>query len=250
MLISIRTLLLALGLCAMGWGAAAAFVPRQDIFLQRVAKSIIAGDPLKTDFLLAILPAVDAVEAREFCHPLGLHGAAIVRLRLFEDALSAGERDQLEAKSSSLRRAIRASLACGPADPYLWLVLFWLETTQDGFKPHHMRYLEMSYRLGPNEGWISLKRAGIALANWQRLPAALADATTSEFAALVANGAHRFAVSLLQGPGWPARDTLVAGLRPLPEHTRERFQNEIYREGLLLKVPGVVQDDKPAWMRR
>lgn len=247
---SVRLLLVALGLCGAVWGAAASLSSRSDVFVQRVARNIIAGEPVRADFLKRITADLEAVERKAVCHPFGTQGAAIIRLRLFEEAFSAGEREEIEQKFGLVRRAIHASLACAPADPYIWVVLFWLETTQTGFQPLHLKYLDMSYRLGPNEGWIGLTRVRLALANWPRLSAQLAETVTAEFSALVANGAYSFAAALLRGPGWPARDALLSGLRDQPEHKRKQFQNAIYRAGLGLKVPGITQDDRPVWMQR
>jgi hypothetical protein len=60
--------------------------------------------------------------------------------------------------------AIRQSLACSPADPFFWLALYALEPSAP------LNYLTASYRLGPNEGWIALKRNLVAFANFDELP--------------------------------------------------------------------------------
>jgi hypothetical protein len=61
--------------------------------------------------------------------------------------------DSIDSSMISLHNAIRRSLACPPADSFLWVVLFWVENAMYGFSSDHLECLHMSYSLGPNEGW-------------------------------------------------------------------------------------------------
>ena len=83
------------------------------------------------------------------------------------------------------RNAIRESLSCSPADPFLWLALYWLDGTQHGYRPEDLKYLELSYQLGPNEGWIALRRNSVAFATFQQLPPELAEFAINEFVGLL-----------------------------------------------------------------
>jgi hypothetical protein len=139
---------------------------------------------------------------------------------------------------------IRKSLASAPADPFLWTVLFWLENTQKGFKRDRLEYLQMSYLLGPNEGWIGVKRSRFAFALFRSLPPDLAEKTVREFARLVGSNYHSQAADILGGPGWPIRSILLAGLKDVDEESLQVFSKTLYRRGYNLQVPGV---DRPEW---
>src|SRR5262245_27448486 len=96
---------------------------------------------------------------RSIVFPSALHKATIVRHRLLEEAISSWIRNLIDAEMSSLGTSVRGSLACLPADPLLWLVPFWHESARTGFKPQSIAYLRLSYRLGPNHGWVIWQRS-------------------------------------------------------------------------------------------
>lgn len=242
-----RVLVVALGAAGVAWGAYALPPFWRQSPLEGMAKHIIAGDPYKTEALRAFEPAVEQVEQSHFCRPAARQAAAIIRLRLAEDAMAAGEQDRVDGALTSLREAIRRSIGCSPADPFLWVVLFWVENTVDGFEPGHMQYLRMSYRLGPNEGWIALKRSPLALALFDRLPPDLADMAVMEFANLLNSRFDREAVAIFTGPGWRARNRLLAGLKNVSEIARESFARALYTDGYDVDVPGIRRPDPRPW---
>ena len=88
-----------------------------------------------------------------------LRALAIVRLRLAEEAISDGDGTLIDQTLSTSETALRHSLSCSPTEPFLWFALFWTLLQQTNLK-----LLRMSYRLGPNEGWLSIRRSSLALA--------------------------------------------------------------------------------------
>src|SRR6185312_11066251 len=111
--------------------------------------------------------------------------AAIVHLRQAELAFATDNRRAIDARLATLSGAIDDALANAPSDPFLWLVRFWLDNTRNGFDASHLRELRMSYALGPNEGWIAVKRSRLALAAFPGLTPTLADSAVAEFSGLV-----------------------------------------------------------------
>src|SRR6185437_15382490 len=120
-----------------------------------------------------------------FDRALSLGKVAIVRLRRAELALSAGDRQQIDESLALLRRSIADALQDAPADPLLWLVLLWEESSREGFAPQNLRYLRMSYLRGPYEGWIAVKRNQFALSVFPELSPELSEAAVTEFVSLV-----------------------------------------------------------------
>ncbi len=147
--------------------------------------------PFKGVTLAEQLPTIESIEKAAWCRPAALRSAAIIRLRMVEAAASTGDHKHADEDLKSLGNVIRSSLSCLPADPFLWLVLYWVESTQNGIKPEYLNYLRMSYQLGPNEGWIALKRNPVAFANFALLPADLATDAINEFLGLINSELYR-----------------------------------------------------------
>ena len=127
---------------------------------------------------------------------------------------------------------IRSSLSCAPADPFLWLALYSVEVTENGFKPDYLKYLRLSYRLGPQEGWIALKRNPLAFAVFQQLPPDLGENAVNEFVAMLLES--RFidqAAEILIGPAWPERELILS---QVAQHSRNDRQHS------RMRCPGVA----------
>jgi len=238
----------ALGLAAFVWGATTFPIFWSELTIERTAAAIAEGDAFKPHSLDSFLPAVNRIEQARYCQPEAARSAAIIRLRLAEEALTNAERDAIDARLSSLQDAIFKSLACAPSDPFLWAVLTWLDQARQGFRPQQLTYLRLSYRLGPNEGWIAERRNRLALSMFWRLPPDLAEAAVREFAAMVNSNFYEEAIAILTGPGWPLRDRLLAGLKDSGVQQREELAKELYSAGYDLAVPGVAPlHDRRPW---
>src|SRR4051794_35518649 len=114
---AIRACAIVVGLIGMGWGIADLSKVRQEALSSNIARRILAGDPFKSKILLN---QVSQAQQAEACRPLEARSAAIIRLRLAELSkdpnLAAGP-----VRTKVAVEAIRNSLACSPADPFLWM---------------------------------------------------------------------------------------------------------------------------------
>jgi hypothetical protein len=244
-----RIFVAGLGCAAVIWGLATLPIFWRQASMEYVAHKIISGEPYKIDVLMRQIPVMDAVENSTNCRPIALWSAAIVRLRMVEEAGrnnagKPGDPQQIKLLDNWIRR----SLSCSPAEPFLWLALYWAERAQNGFKLEHYKYLKMSYQLGPNEGWIILKRNPIALADFDRLPADLAAHATNEFVALLNNELYQQAVENFSRSEWWVQDAILPHLAPLPQRVRETFARAVYDRGLDVSIPGVkTPNSKPPW---
>jgi hypothetical protein len=238
---------LLLGLAAIVWGGATLPVGWGQNSLERIADRILDRDLFQPGALLPLLPGVEAAEQMAYCRPRALRSAAFVRLRLAEDAITAGRRQNIDDQLSSLQDSVRRSLACLPADAFLWTVLAWVEGAREGFRSDQLQYLRMSYLLGPNEGWIAVRRNRFALSIYEQLPADLADAATIEFAHMLDSWFYWETIGIFTGPGWPVRDKLLAHLKDVPQHQREAFAKALYTQGYDVAVPGISPRDRRPW---
>jgi hypothetical protein len=242
----VRCFVIGLGAISVWWGVTVFPDYFQESPIDRIATQIIAGDQFRPAILVGQQPVIKRIEKSAYCYPVALRSAAIIRLRMVEAAISG---DNQHADLKSLGNAVRRSLSCAPADPFLWLVLFWVEERENGIRSENLKYLRMSYRLGPREGWIALKRNRVAFWSYKRLPPDLAKNAVDEFIGLIESNFIGLAVDIFIGPAWPERDLILASLIRVPDRQRQNFADALYWSGFNVNVPGVVSRDVPRWIK-
>jgi hypothetical protein len=249
--ILVRIGLTALGGLAIAWGVYVFPISMRDTPIERVAGQIVNGAPFRSEALLGLQEKLSLITEAERCHPSAIHAAAIVRLRILEDSLQGSNPFVTQSHSNNLRRAIFRGLACSPADPFLWLTLFSLNTAE-GFTPRgetevyprDLSYLRMSYLTGPNEGWVAFRRNPISLNFFQQLEPDLRGKAIDEFAGLLSSKFYDAVFSIFTGPGWPLRDQLLSRLQSVPERQRQTFARMLFAEDYDVKVPGIDIPDR------
>jgi hypothetical protein len=235
------------GIAAMAWAANVLPVFWRQASVERIAGRITDYDKFNADSLQSFLPTIDVEEQSPYCRPELLHGASLVRMRLAEDAMAAGDRKAIDGRLAALQSTIERSLACAPTDAFLWVALAWLSDTTEGFRPEQLQYLRLSYQLGPNEGWIAARRNRVALSMFGRLPPDLADDAISEFAHMVDSWIYTDTIAILTGPGWPIHDRLLASLKDVGRQQREALAKALYERGYNVAVPGVAARNPRPW---
>ena len=236
-----------LGLAAVAWGVATILVFQPQSQIERLANHIIDRDAYQPEALVPLLPGVEAAEQAVQCRPEALRSAAIIRLRIAEEAVAKDERTTTDRPLISLQDTVRRSLACSPADPFLWMVLTWVEGKIEGFNPTQLQYLRMSYLLGPNEGWVAARRNRFALSIYAQLSPDLTDAATAEFARMLDSWFYWETIAIFIGPGWPIHDELLARIKDVSERQREAFAKELYTQGYDVAVPGIAPREWRPW---
>ncbi len=243
----IRIFIVALGCLAIGWGLLVLPIFWRQSAIERTTGAIIAGKPYRTEPLLGQLAIADAAEKSTYCYPEALHSAAILRLRLMDEAVSAKDQEKVQSQLGPLTDSITASLSCSPADPFLWLVLYWAKGAQSGFSPDHLKYLRLSYRLGPNEGWIGLKRNPVVFALSEKTPADLKEYAINEFLGLLKSGFYQQAVETFTGPAWWMHDELLQRLQNVELRHRRIFASVLHAKGYDVTVPGIERPGSRPW---
>jgi hypothetical protein len=238
---------IALGCGALAWGVISFPEFWRNSSIEQVADRIKTREPYSTESLVALMPALNVIEDAPYCHPAAMQAASIIRLRVLEATMEGGERRNIDGNMDALRRSIYRSLGCSPADPFLWSVLYWVETTRTGFRDSYINYLRLSYELGPNEGWVAVRRNVLALSVFDRLPDDLREQALDEFAQLVDNGFYEQSVQTLTGPGWRFRDLLLEHLKPVAARHRQAVAKILYKMGYDVSVPGIDRPDPRPW---
>ena len=232
----VRAATITIGCFGILWGLFE--LPRfwRESTVETISDRIVAGDEFKPETLYQQLPILESIENSASCRPAALRSAAIIRLRIFERLKDSQERSREQPKVAEV---IRNSLSCAPADAFLWLALYSLGVNELGRDPEVFNALRLSYRVGPHEGWIAIKRSRIAFASFRELPVDLREAAINEFSELVQDSAfYGAAAEILIGPGWPERDLILPHLAQLSESRRARFFAALSERGYVL-VPGV-----------
>jgi hypothetical protein len=242
--IVVRSLVGGLATLAITWAIFVVPVFWRQFPVETIARRIIAEDSFNAESLASVKSSYSDLSRLEGGRPSVLSAAAAIDLRLLEQAIARSDLRNLDSLMNETERAIQQSLASSPADPFLWTVLFWLENSRNGFSAAHLDYLRMSYLVGPNEGWVGIKRNRFALAIFPSLTPWLAEKAVKEFSLLVGSNYFDAAADILEGQGWPIRDLLLSGLKGVDDISRQEFAKVIYRRGLDLSVPGV---DRPEW---
>ncbi len=203
------------------------------------AQRILAGDKFSPEQLDALTQQIDSTPAGSL-RPSSLVNVATIRLRLAEIGLQSGNAQLSSQGFDKLETALGAALDGSPTNPFLWLTDYWLRSARAGNPGVGLKSLGMSYALGPNEGWIAVRRSPLALRAFPSLPDGLADQVVVEFAGMVRSGFYSEAADILVGAGWPVHEKLLAGLVQVDEGNRRRFAKVLEWKDLDgIAVPGV-----------
>lgn len=246
--LAVRIFTFALGLVAVGWGATTFPIFWRQSSIEQVARRILERDPLNREVLASQLSGANVAEEQSYCRPAGVRSVAIIQFRMAEQAMADRDRSAIDGALLDAQADMRRSLACSPADPFLWLGLFWLTNAREGFDPHNFEYLRLSYELGPNEGWIAVTRSRFAFAMFASLPNDIKEKAIAEFLAFVKTGLTETAADIFIGPAWPVRDVLLARMRNLDEASRRAFAKSLHYRGYdNVSVPGVDRPERYPW---
>ena len=235
--LSLRASAMLVALMGIAWGVSEFSTLRQESTIKRIAERILVGDPYKNEILLKQLSLVEP-QRPELCRPLTVRSAAVIRLRLAEISDNAAL-GPASVRTTLALDAIRNSLTCRPADPFFWLALYVLEPSAP------LSYLATSYRLGPNEGWIALKRNPIAFANFDELSDDLRRIVVQEFVRIMEMDAIDDAMKIFVGPAWDNRELILSQMDQVPLPQRQRLQAALTSAGYDVLVPGARSDKRP-----
>ena len=231
-----RILAITTGCLGVLWGLYVLPIYRSESGVERTANKIIQGQRFGVNALAEQWPYLEKVEYAVPCRFAAVRAAAIIRMRLLEETADAVR--LAESKSDSVRRAILRALSCSPADSFLWLALYAISNNQ-AESVNAVTFLRLSYKLGPNEGWISVRRNPITLSMYEELPADMAQMAVDEFARLVESGFYDEAFYILINPAWRVREVLLKKLKDVPRAHRAALAKRLYEHGYDVEVPDI-----------
>ncbi len=244
----VRSFIVILGAVGILWGAGVAPVFFREYSIERIANHIIAGEQFKTETLTQQLPIVEAAEHSLYCRSSALRSATLIRFGIVGNIISSNNKSGLDENMNLLRSSVRISLSCSPSDAVLWLLYYWVQTTQAGDAAEQLKYLRMSYRLGPNEAWIGLVRNRLALAIFEQLPPDLAKSAINEFFGLLETGRlYRQVAEIYIGLTRHVRQVLLPRLSAVSDKQRDAFIYELRRLGYDVYPQGTDKHNRRPW---
>jgi len=216
--------------------------------LHRVTSEVLQGRTFNMQSLLEEAQQATVADHSSFCGPTMLHDAVVLRLAALEEAIAAADQTHIDSAYGPLYDATRMALACSPADPFVWLTLFWLEVGKHGYEADYANYLQLSYALGPNEGWIALWRCRLAFSVFEQLPANLADDAIDNFIKLVeTRQLYPETVAIFVSAAPAAQSRIVEHLTTAKAIPRQIFARMLYDRGLDVTIPGVDARPTRPW---
>jgi hypothetical protein len=234
-----RILTAICGACSVAWTASVISSYRAEDGFTSAARNILSMDKYSPEQLSELKQRVDTAQTG-LLRPSALNDIAIIRLRLAEVGVASGNAELADASLNNLDPAVIAALAANPTNSFSWLTEYWLQGERAGDPKPGMKFLRMSYLLGPNEGWIAVRRNPLALSSFSSLPAELAGQTLSEFAGLVRSRLYTAAADILVGPGWAVRDRLAGSLADIDKDRRREFASVLENKDIEgVSIPGV-----------
>jgi hypothetical protein len=237
-----RAIVLSFAVIAIGWAVLTVPTFLSELAITRAADRVMAGDVFAPGALSAILKHSGG-DAPERARSSTLTKIAILQLRIAEMAVSQAGIERSGEALIGARQSVVAALKHSPSESFLWLALVWLDADQ----ARQLQYLRWSYKFGPHEGWIAVRRSWFALKLFGSLPPDLAEYATAEFIELIRSHLYVDAAEILAGPGWQIRELLLSRTKDLDDVNRNLFA-KILREKRLDEL--VVPNTEPAWNRQ
>lgn len=239
---------LALAIGAAGW-AFAVFRTIPDFgAINEIGNRIGGGEGYRPEVVRSWAEKIEPTIAGT-CDGRVLTSALMIVAKAAEIEIASAQIDAIDRRLDAVRRTALRVISCAPVHSFAWLALYWVESVRSGFDPKLLGYLEQSYKTGPREIWVSLRRNPMAMAVFEALPPALQERAIDEFIALVQavqlDGASTIFVRLDDG----LRQRIVPRLAEVPYNIRNGFSRKLSRLGLDIALPGVAAVPERPWIR-
>ncbi|MGY3079899.1 hypothetical protein ACVWZZ_006307 [Bradyrhizobium sp. LM6.10] len=243
----IRGLLLLLGLSSVVWSAP--LIPQFSAAapLKGVTARIVADERFRGSVLEGVLTSIQGISECCVWRSDLSRSKALILLSVAEERALRRSSDEANHAALSADEGLRSALSLNPSDSFLWMLLYSLEVTRNGFDATSTTILGQSYATGPREMWIALRRNRMALATFSLLNNSLQESVVNEFVSMVGSDLTEEAAANLLGVGWSYREILLAGLRSTDTTSREALARRLAREGAKISVPGIDLGDRQWW---
>ena len=232
-----RALVATLGVIGMAWCTLTLPSFWNDFPLTQFATHILRGETFPVERLEQTLRVYRSGPHITQCSSTAAHNASVIELALlrsrFDDSSAPTDAD-----FERTMKAVKYGLSCLPSDAYLWFSLFQVESLRTGLRDDYIHHLDMSYQVGPNEGWLAIPRNRAAFAIFPALPDALQSKVLDEFCLLLRSELYAEAIDIFLGAAKPYQARLIQRLEAVPVRNRQLFAVQLARKGIDAQIPG------------
>lgn len=209
------------------------------------AALIVANERFKAGALTVVLAKIQGQPAAALSKSDIMRAVALVRLRRAEEMMARNSSEEVDREIATAEAVVRSALVVNPTDAFIWLKLYSVQTTRNGFDPKNVSLLIQSYATGPNEGWIAVRRNRLALGVFSTLSRSAQDTVAHEFAQLVESDFTDEAATNLMGVGWANRGRLLEALTGVDVVSKNGLSRRLRVDGIEVKVPGIELEGRP-----
>ena len=239
----------ALGLAGIGWSVAA-YRALPDLGVTRaISMRIGRGDAYRYDALRARADSIGTLGERT-CDTAFLADGLLIQARAAENEVAAANLADLDRRFEDVERSAHRLLECAPAQSLGWLALFWARSFRTGDGASIVPLLAESYRTGPNESWIRVRRIGLAMTHLRSLPQAVRKLVLDEFHVLVALYQIELTTKIYARMDDDTRRTILAGLKGVDAGARNAFARTLGRSGIDVDLADLLDRPDRPWLAR
>lgn len=203
--------------------------------LRTLTDAILDGQSFSDQFVRRLERAVRDTQSLGTCEAAA-DDIAVVRLFLAGIAGSSAQKLESRTHVAEARASLREALACSPYKPFLWFLLFWLESREN--LEAALPYLRLSYGFGRYEGWIAGARSRATLSILDRLPNDLQRESRAEYGRLLqTNFEAAFGLFLESDPA--TRNRILVELSESSIEIRTSFARRLEAANIEATVPGI-----------
>jgi hypothetical protein len=230
-LLVLRGLTFATGCLGLGWCILALPQAETSTHFEYLERRLLRFETFSQASLTRTLkdPASQDVSP---CDTHAQRALLLIEMQLTDAALTFGSVSEFDSLTRSLETRTRQILSCTPRESFTWLIAFDLELIHGRLNDHAFDLLEMSYRTSPNEAWISIRRAAVAVPVLLNAPAPIRQKILSEFQQLIRYGFEEPAARIYLHASGPTRALLQAEVEQMDAGSQKAFSNFLPRRAL------------------
>lgn len=215
--------------------------------LNIAAKQLLDGESLPPELLTEIdAKSAAAVEAK-WCDVWGLQNLAIIRVARTENAIKANDPNAADRLLTEASETARKSLQCNPMATVSWTILAWIEFIRNDDTPRLRSLLNMSFKVGPFEGWSLLRRVGLQLHILRTLDDVSIAQLRRQINWLLARGLVEVPAQLYLSAGPQQQAFLRDVLAEAPEEVQKRAEQIVWNGGGNIALPLVNPRGSRPW---
>ena len=218
--------------------------------IETVASRVIMMEAYRLELMKSVLAFNEIVVPPGLCRPSNARAAAIVQIKVVEETMVSEGGEAIDREQQVLSDRLASAFACAPSDPYLMLAMFWQRNQTIGFDATSLAFLNWSYKLGPNEGWVAFRRNRFAVVLLPDLPPDMAEKITVEFARLVESWLTFEAIDIYRAADAETRKKLFARLSGIDDAPRRTFMAYLRNADLEPPETRPPESELRPWQRR